>query len=397
MTCPVVVAVLRDHTTQPSLRWCDRCAEKTCARTRSGVALRGRRFRRGAGPVAGRSEQGGYRGPGMARAPTSERSQHEARPGGRELLAPGGSGDRRGARGDVQRAIGGQRDSAQYLPGGTTSIRGSAQGPDGLQQPELRPGGEEDEPGAFNRPRPGFKNGKFPKKPLDAPTVASSRDRRRRTPSSCQRQRADPPRPAAGQRRQPVLARAARPGALRRQRLRGRGGEQRHPGAQHGDRRAADRRRRTSTRSSATPRPINRTTGVIGPNVIDPVCHYDPDNNRFMVVITTLHVRRERRLQRQEHDRPRRVQHRRPDRRLDDLPRAGPERRHRRARPNHGCTLDGDDARARASRTTRTSAATRTASTSRPTSTTCSGRASTPPRSSPSPRRSWPRTRRRST
>ena len=58
--------------------------------------------------------------------------------------------------------------------GGTTSIRASAPGADGLQQPELRPGGGEDEPGAFNRPRPGFKNGKFPKKPLDAPTVASS-------------------------------------------------------------------------------------------------------------------------------------------------------------------------------------------------------------------------------
>ena len=38
------------------------------------------------------------------------------------------------------------------------------------------------------------------------------------------------------------------------------------------------------------PAAINRTTGVVGPNVIDPVCHYDPDNNRFMVVITTLHV-----------------------------------------------------------------------------------------------------------
>ena len=33
---------------------------------------------------------------------------------------------------------------------------------------------------------------------------------------------------------------------------------------------------------------INRTTGAIGPNVIDPICHYDPDNNRFVVAITTL-------------------------------------------------------------------------------------------------------------
>jgi hypothetical protein len=34
---------------------------------------------------------------------------------------------------------------------------------------------------------------------------------------------------------------------------------------------------------------INRTTGEFGPFVIDPVCYYDPDNQRFIVVITTLH------------------------------------------------------------------------------------------------------------
>src|SRR6185503_18539443 len=38
------------------------------------------------------------------------------------------------------------------------------------------------------------------------------------------------------------------------------------------------------------PAAIDRTTGVVGPNVIDPVCHYDPDSTRFTVVITTLHV-----------------------------------------------------------------------------------------------------------
>ena len=37
------------------------------------------------------------------------------------------------------------------------------------------------------------------------------------------------------------------------------------------------------------PAAINRTTGVFGPRVIDPICHYDPDSNRFVVVITTLH------------------------------------------------------------------------------------------------------------
>ena len=38
------------------------------------------------------------------------------------------------------------------------------------------------------------------------------------------------------------------------------------------------------------PAAINRTTGAVGDDVIDPVCYYDPDNNRFVVAITTLHV-----------------------------------------------------------------------------------------------------------
>ena len=63
--------------------------------------------------------------------------------------------------------------STRQIPaGGTTSIRTGVEGADGLQQPELRPGSAEaDGGGSINRPRPGFKNGKFPKKPLDAPTV----------------------------------------------------------------------------------------------------------------------------------------------------------------------------------------------------------------------------------
>ena len=45
-------------------------------------------------------------------------------------------------------------------------------GVDGIQQPEFREGEDADEGGGVpNRPRPGFKNGKFPKSPLDAPTV----------------------------------------------------------------------------------------------------------------------------------------------------------------------------------------------------------------------------------
>jgi hypothetical protein len=38
------------------------------------------------------------------------------------------------------------------------------------------------------------------------------------------------------------------------------------------------------------PAAIDRSTFTVGPNVIDPVCLYDPDNGRFVVAITTLHV-----------------------------------------------------------------------------------------------------------
>ena len=61
--------------------------------------------------------------------------------------------------------------------GGTTSIQPGATGADAVQSPEFDPGIAEDDEGGgvqVNRPRPGFKNGKFPKNPLDAPTVASS-------------------------------------------------------------------------------------------------------------------------------------------------------------------------------------------------------------------------------
>jgi hypothetical protein len=38
------------------------------------------------------------------------------------------------------------------------------------------------------------------------------------------------------------------------------------------------------------PAALIRTTGQVGPDVIDPVCTYDPDNHRFVVAITTLDV-----------------------------------------------------------------------------------------------------------
>ena len=182
--------------------------------------------------------------------------------------------------------------STRQIPsGGATQIRSTPTGSDGVQQPELRPGAEDEDEGAgsFNRPRPGFKNGKFPKKPLDAPTVASS----------------------AVASTNPELALSVN-------------------GLNHRDQRLANGGNQFSVEppdqalcvgngftvesvnsvlrvfSSATgapltgvqdlntffgyPAAINRATGVMGPDVIDPVCHYDPDHQRFIVVITTLFV-----------------------------------------------------------------------------------------------------------
>ena len=70
----------------------------------------------------------------------------------------------------------GGSNTRQIPAAGTTSIRTSAPNAGaGPQQPEIRSGSDSEEgAGSFNRPRPGFKNGKFPKKPLDAPTVPSS-------------------------------------------------------------------------------------------------------------------------------------------------------------------------------------------------------------------------------
>jgi hypothetical protein len=158
-----------------------------------------------------------------------------------------------------------------------------------LADPEFREGSEEsDGPGSFNRPRPGFKNGKFPKHPLDAPVVASS------------------------------TVAATNPGL-------GISFE----GLNHRDQRIANGGNQFSLEppdqalcvgggyvvestnsvlrvwntagSPITgvqdlntffgyPAAVNRTTGEIGAEVIDPVCYYDPDNGRFVVVITTLHV-----------------------------------------------------------------------------------------------------------
>jgi hypothetical protein len=178
----------------------------------------------------------------------------------------------------------------QIPSAGTTSIRPAGPGTDAIQSPEFPPGlAEEDGAGSFNRPRPGFKNGKFPKNPLDAPVVASS------------------------------LLATTNPEV-----------EASFNGLNHRDQRLANGGNQFSIEppdqalcvgngftveavnsvlrvyNSATgaaltgvqdintffgyPAAINRTTRVMGPEVIDPVCHYDPEHQRFTVVITTLGV-----------------------------------------------------------------------------------------------------------
>ena len=178
----------------------------------------------------------------------------------------------------------------QIPSGGTTTIRAGATGSDGIQQPEIRPGSDEEEgAGSFNRPRPGFKSGKFPKKPLDSPVVASSavatsnpelglsfeglNHRDQRLANGGNQFSLEPPDQAlcvgngyTVEATNSVLRVWSTAGAPL-----------------------------TGVQDLNTffgyPAAINRTAGnLIGPNVIDPVCLYDPDNSRFVVAITTLHV-----------------------------------------------------------------------------------------------------------
>jgi hypothetical protein len=177
--------------------------------------------------------------------------------------------------------------------GGTTSIRSSAPGVDGVQQPELRPGSTAEEgAGSINRPRPGFKNGKFPKRPLDAPTVQSSA--------------------VAGT--NPELGNSFDGMNHLQQRLANGGNqyslEPPDQGLCVGNGYVVETInsviRVWDTNGNALtgvgdlntffgyPAAINRATypapNSIGPDVIDPQCYYDPDNKRFVVDITTLYV-----------------------------------------------------------------------------------------------------------
>lgn len=181
--------------------------------------------------------------------------------------------------------------STRLVPAaGTTTFRQGPAGVDSLQQPELRPGSNQEEgAGSFNRPRPGFKNGKFPKRPLDSPVVASSL-----VASS-----------------NPELSMTFNGISHRDQRLANRGNQfTLEPPDQalcvgNGYTvEAVNSALRVYNSASGAPltgvqdlntffgypAAINRATGEVGPNVIDPICTYDPDNQRFVVVITTLFV-----------------------------------------------------------------------------------------------------------
>jgi hypothetical protein len=180
-------------------------------------------------------------------------------------------------------------DGTRAIPSaGTTSIRPGVTGPDGLRQPELRPQGRAEEDRIaeqFNRPRP--EHGPFPPRPLDTPRVKSS----------------------AIARSNPDV-RASVDGLTHRDQRLANGGNQfsLEPPDQAlcvGNGYVVEatnsvlRVRSAATASPITgvqdlntffgyPAAINRTTGVIGPQVIDPVCLYEPDHRRFMVVLTTL-------------------------------------------------------------------------------------------------------------
>jgi hypothetical protein len=178
---------------------------------------------------------------------------------------------------------------------GTTTIHGTAFGSDALAKPEFRPSfeGDDESDVEVNRPRPGFKSGKFPKNPLDAPTVPSSA--------------------VAGS--NPEVAAGVNGLNAREQRL-ANGGNQfsLEPPDQalcvgNGflveSTNSVIRVRSSSNGAALTgvqdlntffgyPAAINRATfpapNSIGPNVIDPVCLYDAGMQRFVVAITTLHV-----------------------------------------------------------------------------------------------------------
>lgn len=178
---------------------------------------------------------------------------------------------------------------------GTTAIRSTAAGPDVIQAPEFRAEADDAElAGVANRIRPEYKDkGPFPKRPLEAPGVGSS--------------------PVAGA--NPELSLSFAGLNHRDQRLANSGNQfSIEPPDQAlcvGNGYAVEavnsvlRVFSSATGATATgvqdlntffgyPAAINRADptapNAIGPNVIDPVCLFDADMNRFVVAITTLLV-----------------------------------------------------------------------------------------------------------
>ena len=171
---------------------------------------------------------------------------------------------------------------------GTTSMHAAPAGTNGVAQPELRPSTLAEENGAdVSRPRHGFNNGIFPKKPLDSPKVKS-------TPVTSTN---------------PEVAWSAAGLNHVDQRLANGGNqwslEPPDQGLCVGNGYLVEtvnsvvRVRSSRTGSALTgvidlntffgyPAAIDRTSGVYGPDVIDPQCYYDPDYNRFILDITTL-------------------------------------------------------------------------------------------------------------
>jgi hypothetical protein len=202
--------------------------------------------------------------------------------------------------------------SAQVAPGGTraipaagtTNIRSLPLGTGELKQPEIRVGiehegegpgggdGDEDmaatkavgEAGQFDRHRPGFRRSPFPDEPLPAPVVRSSAVARSDAKVSV----------LGLNHRDQRLANGGNQFSL----------EPPDQGLCAGNGFVVETVNsviRVHDRSGGAvtgvqdlntflgyPAAIDRTTGVIGPQVIDPVCHYDPDSNRFVFADTTL-------------------------------------------------------------------------------------------------------------
>jgi hypothetical protein len=181
----------------------------------------------------------------------------------------------------------------------TTSIRSQPIGVEGIQQPEIRVGRPEEEGGSvatdmtavapqgeagqFNREHPNNQNA-FPRQPLDAPRVQSSAVAASDAAASV---------PGLNHRDQ-RLANGGNQFSLEPpdQALCAGGGfvvEATNSVIRVHDRTGAAL---TGVQDLNTflgyPAAINRTTGAIGPQVIDPICHYDPDSNRFIVADTTL-------------------------------------------------------------------------------------------------------------